>query len=1363
MTKCCRAAVCFAFLLVPTTLTAQSNYREIFAFSDITGTPKGALIQARSGYLYGTASRGGPAGRGSVFRMTVDGTFSTVAMLQGATGEFPDAGLLEASDGNFYGTASRGGASGFGTIFKVSQAGAISVVASFTGVNGKFPEAELIEAADGSLLGTTSTGGANDLGTIFRVTTSGALDTLASFSGVNGSHPYARLRLASDGNYYGTTRDGGTSDLGTVFKLTPAGVLTTVASFAGLNGARPYAGLIQGADGALYGTTLNGGASYGQTSNGQPIDAGTVFKVTTAGAITSLTTFQGAGGYPYAGLSQGANGYLYGVTSGGTSNSGGTVFAVNAAGSVIAFGRALSQTGQQTGFDAQGELVVASNGYLYGTTSRGQVTAASGVVFRILPFDQQGGFGGDGFSVLFVFGISDARFPYAGVIQGTDGNLYGTTRGSGFVDSAAIFKVTPAGTFDFLASFRAILLIFPEAEIVQARDGSLYGTTAGGGTYDTSGFFKATTSGQVSKLFNFSQSGAHAPSDLVEAADGSFLGVLRQGGSCFSTTAACFPFGQPLPTEPTGIVRITPSGQYSKVLAPGVTYGGLLDGGDGFFYGTTTNGGSANRGVVFKTTSSGVVTSIAEFTIADGSGAAGGLVRGPDGAFYGTTMGGGPGNAPTLYRVTTAGVFTTLGTFTGGTASRSRLVLHTDGNFYGTTSSGGANNLGTVFRVTPAGSFSTVFSFNGTNGAYPQGALISARDGNLYGTASEGCAFNSGCVFRLSGPDATLTPASLQFGAVSTGASFKYQTGSQTIRIGQSGEGTFSWTATPSQPWIVVSPTSGNGPATATVSVAFAPGLPTFGSATGQVAFAFSGAGTAPPPIPVTLQLRTEGSTQPSFGLVDTPGEGTTGLTGAVPITGWALDDVEVAAVRLCRGAASGETVPADPRCGANQIFVGNATFVEGARPDVFATFPTYPRATRAGWGLLVLTNVLPGGGNGSYTFFAYAVDREGNVALLAQRTFSCDNAHATTPFGTIDTPGQGDTVSGNVTNFGWVLSPGAARADGAGGGTVDVTIDGVRVGSPAGWTSRSDLTTLFPQAQYSGVNKALGVFTFDSRAYADGVHTIGWSVVDTLGRAAGVGSRFFAIANGTSAPTTAAQTATSVRRVDDGTPVLARRGFDANAPLEPLGRSTGPGVALSAEEIERIELHLGDGAGRWSGHVESPAGLAPLPIGSVLDAESGVFTWQPGAGFVGSYDLTFSDAASGRARQVRITLYPKGSLRRGGRVVVDTPGATATVESGFVIAGWAVDTRALAGTGIDVVHVWAYPAGGASPIFLGAAEYGGARPDVARMFGAGTEPSGYGLVVSGLAPGTYDLAVFARSTVDGHFLPASVVRVTVR
>ena len=238
-------------------------------------------------------------------------------------------------------------------------------------------------------------------------------------------------------------------------------------------------------------------------------------------------------------------------------------------------------------------------------------------------------------------------------------------------------------------------------------------------------------------------------------------------------------------------------------------------------------------------------------------------------------------------------------------------------------------------------------------------------------------------------------------------------------------------------------------------------------------------------------------------------------------------------------------------------------------------------------------------------------------------------------------------------------------------------------------------------------------------------------------------------------------------RAVNDASPfagaVLVRRGFDLTA--SPLMFSNG--TTVHAEELDRIEVRLG--VPGYSGYVRTGDGLAPLPIGSRLDIETGVFTWGVGVGFLRDFDLVFvrwlGNQAADRV-EMRVAIGSRQTNHAGTQVTIDTPAPGATVGRSFLLGGWAADLDAVAGTGVETLHVWAYPVSAdhtAAPIFLGATVYGGRRPDVASIFGSRYRDSGFGLEVDALPPGTYDLAVFAWSTVTEGFAPAKVVRVVVR
>ena len=243
------------------------------------------------------------------------------------------------------------------------------------------------------------------------------------------------------------------------------------------------------------------------------------------------------------------------------------------------------------------------------------------------------------------------------------------------------------------------------------------------------------------------------------------------------------------------------------------------------------------------------------------------------------------------------------------------------------------------------------------------------------------------------------------------------------------------------------------------------------------------------------------GPTAP-FGAVDTPADGVT-VTGEMAMTGWALDDVGVSRVDIFRSSVAGEP--------AGLLFVGRAVFIRGARPDVQSLFPNAADNDNGGWGFMVLTNFLPNQGNGTFTLHAYAYDGAGLQTLLGSRRIVAANSTSVKPFGTIDTPGQGETVSGSIVNFGWALTP-AGKTIPTNGSTIDVYVDGVYRGHPVYNNYRADIAGLFPGL--SNTNGAVGYFMLDTTTLTNGLHTIQWVVTDSAGQTSGIGSRFFRVQN---------------------------------------------------------------------------------------------------------------------------------------------------------------------------------------------------------------------------------------------------------
>lgn len=359
-------------------------------------------------------------------------TLSTLHSFAGSDGSSPYAQLLQASDGNFYGTTAAGGANNNGTVFQLTPSGTLTTIHSFNKFllsDGNAPDGWLIQARDGNLYGTTAHGGVGRQGSIYRFTLDGTFRILASFIyQLDGSNTQAGLFQASNGSMYSTAPNGGGGS-GTVYEFTAFGQLSGIYDF-GIEGTSPVGGLVEASNGKLYGTT-GGGGQY---------SCGTIFEITTGGSYTSLVDFgnhQTEGCFPFAGLTLGADGDLYGTTSEG---------------------------GAPQGFNA-------------------------GIAFKMTPSGT--------FTILHVFDITDGAAPLGALLLASDGNFYGTTETGGTHNSGTIFKMTPDGTVTSLYSFCSQAGCsdgeYPWAALIEGTDGNLYGTTEAGGSKGDGTVFRLNT------------------------------------------------------------------------------------------------------------------------------------------------------------------------------------------------------------------------------------------------------------------------------------------------------------------------------------------------------------------------------------------------------------------------------------------------------------------------------------------------------------------------------------------------------------------------------------------------------------------------------------------------------------------------------------------------------------------------------------------------------------------------------------------------------------------------------------------------------------------------------------------------------
>jgi uncharacterized repeat protein (TIGR03803 family) len=641
--------------------------------------PRGSLMRASDDAIYGTTAAGG-SGFGTVFRIAKDGTFQTVAQFDGTIGSAPEGGLIEVN-GAFYGTLRFGGA-GHGAIFKMTSAGIVTALVTFDGTNGAFPTGSLIHAADGKLYGTTRRGGASGpdgQGTLFSVTLEGVLETLASFEGANGAVPTDAPIQASNGDFYGTTSRGGEPGLcprqdpdscGTIYRFSAAGLETlrsfsesdgalpmgalrqigdqiygstqeggygggtifrlslvdgsfeTAASFSGLDGLFPASGVIEAANGAIYGTTEAGG----------PLNYGTFFELMPGDAIRTAVLFTGAEGAEPSGLTQGADGNFYGTTYIGGEHGFGTLFRMNGAGEVTTI---YSFDGGANGSSPSGGLLLASDGAIYGTTEAAGATG-DGTVFRI-------NVDGSVETVASFDFLTNGSGPLGGLIEGSDGHLYGTVLfGKATIDSPDAPPVpAPGGIFRVNRTTKAIEEVatlaidgsqgdFLSSGVVQAPNGDLYATAEMGGANSAGAVVRWSPATRELTAFSFDGIELSAPAArLLAAKDGKLYGTATGGGA--NGNGALFRMSLDGALEPlASFVGLNGAFPHQQ---------GVIEVSDGVFVGSTTLGGLHDMGTVYQWSADAGLTVLHDFDGAAVDGPNATLIKAADGALYGASAG----------------------------------------------------------------------------------------------------------------------------------------------------------------------------------------------------------------------------------------------------------------------------------------------------------------------------------------------------------------------------------------------------------------------------------------------------------------------------------------------------------------------------------------------------------------------------------------------------------------------------------------------------------------------------------------------------------------------------------------------------
>lgn len=676
--------------------------------------------------LMGLTTNGGPEGKGTAYSIKTDTKAFNVIKSFADWGTNPDDDLIKGSDGALYGMTGNGGIYGFGTLFKITTSGELTVLKHFDlSVDGGYPKGSLVQANDGNFYGTLTNGTSKGGGAIFKITPSGQYNVIRSLSlSTDGGRPNGKLIQATDGYLYGTTYTGGSGGGGTIFRMNTSGTeYTVIKALTAATGLNPYGGLVQGTDGALYGMTRLGGTA----------NKGVIFRVNTSGtAYTVLRSLTDPDGfYPMGDLIQATDGYLYGMAPNGGANNNGTIFRIKPAGTDFKVMRSLSVSIEGSG--PTGSLVQASDGNFYGM-AYGLNGGYSGSLFRMT-------LGGLVTVIKKLTGNTEGAQPKGGLVQGSDGALYGMTYAGGKYTYGTVIRITTANAFSVLAHLNgAAMGNVPLNNLAIGKDSTFYGVAQNGGAYNYGTVFKicgGTTT--VVKSFNRLTDGALPAGGLLRGSDGNMYGTTTTGGTNGGGT----------------IFKITPTGAFAVIRHLKSTTDGsapkgtLVQGPDGYLYGTTSAGGPTSNGTIFKINTAGTDFKVLRaFVVAtDGSKPETGLVF-KDSVFYGIT-----GTSPRFFKINSLGYFTVLKAFAStadGSAPAGSLIIGTDGAFYGTMFSGGSFSRGTIFRITTAGVITNLRHLNGTtDGGYPKGGLVQGSDGAFYGTTQSGGATGYGVVYRI--------------------------------------------------------------------------------------------------------------------------------------------------------------------------------------------------------------------------------------------------------------------------------------------------------------------------------------------------------------------------------------------------------------------------------------------------------------------------------------------------------------------------------------------------------------------------------------------------------------------------------------
>lgn len=559
---------------------ANNTYTKKVNFEGYNGgNPQGTLIQASNGKLYGMTMMGGSFDIGVIFEYDfVTNVFSKKFDFSVSNGYNPKGSFVQASNGKLYGMTDQGGVNGQGVIFEYDVISGVYIKkVDLSGENGINPLGSMIEASNGKLYGVAK-GGTLGSGVIFEYDfISNVYTKKFDFSGVNGVNPLASLLYATNGKLYGTTQTGGANNLGVIFEYDPFNnIYIKRFEFSSTDGFYPQAPLIQASNGKLYGMTLQGGNN----------DEGLIFEydITSNSYMKRVDFSKAIGRWPQSSLIEGTNGKLYGMTPSGGINDFGVIFEYEIANNV--YTKKIEFNRMEGAFPA-GALIQASNGKLYGTTVAGGYDGIDGERGVIYEYDLATNL----YTKKIEFTSANGSNSYSSLIQASNGKLYGTTVAGGSNDGGVIFE------YDFVSNVYTKKVDFtgidgsrPISSLIQGSNGNLYGTTINGGDYGFGVIFEYNPlSGIYTKKFDFPVGDGYSNGTLLQASNGNLYGTTGFGGINGAGIIFEYNIGTDTYTKKVDLTE-----------AEGKNPSGLIQATNGKLYGMTNSGGLNGEGVIFE-------------------------------------------------------------------------------------------------------------------------------------------------------------------------------------------------------------------------------------------------------------------------------------------------------------------------------------------------------------------------------------------------------------------------------------------------------------------------------------------------------------------------------------------------------------------------------------------------------------------------------------------------------------------------------------------------------------------------------------------------------------------------------------------